>query len=123
MKKAGDIITALFRDRFGPEFLETARSNAGLFSSWKKIVAEVWPRSPGAEHDDIPAAAVHSEIRELEKGVLLVETDHPGWTLQLKTKQSELLSAVQRRYPELGIQKIVFRLSRQPMPVKSQNKG
>ena len=115
MRKAGDIVTALFRDRFGPDFLETARSNASLFSSWNKIVAEVWPREPDSEQrqDDIPAVAAHSQIRELENSILLVEADHPGWIQILQTKQGELLSAVQHRYPELGISAIAFRLSRQ----------
>ena len=115
MRKAGDIIMAMFRDRFGPEFMETARSTAGLFSSWTQVVAEVWSRDRGrTEPGDIPAAAVHSRIRELERGVLLVEADHPGWIQILQTKQAELLSVVQRRYPGQGIRGIAFRLSREP---------
>lgn len=120
MRKAGDIVTDLFREQFGPEFMETARSTAGLFSSWKKIAAEVWPSyavpDTGKKNEDIPAAAVHSQIKDLEKGVLLVEADHPGWIQILQTKQGELLSAVQRRYPELNIRGLAFRLSRAPVP-------
>ena len=114
MRKAGDILTALFRDRFGPEFLENARANVDLFSSWKDIVASVWPQSleNGQRQDDIPAAAVHSHVGELENGVVLVEADHPGWIQILQTKQSELLSTVQRKYPELKIRAIAFRLGR-----------
>ena len=113
MRKAGDIVTALFRD-FGPGFMETARSSAGLFSSWEKVVTEVWRRPFGTENDEIPAAAVHSRIHELERGVLLVEADHPGWIQILQMKQNELLLAVQRRYPDLEIRGIAFRLSREP---------
>ena len=113
MRKAGDVVTSLFRNQFGAEFLENACSNADLFSSWQKIAAEVWPRNPGAEKEDVPAAASHSQIKELDKGVLLIEADHPGWIQILQTKQSQLLSAVQRRYPNLGIRAIAFRLSRQ----------
>jgi len=118
MRKAGEIISELFRERFGAEFMETARSTAGLFSSWTQVVAEVWFRTArtienGSE--DIPAAAVHSRIRELERGVLLVEADHPGWIQILQTKQAALLSAVQRRYPDLDIRAIAFRLSREPL--------
>ena len=109
MRKAGDIVSALFREQFGSEFMETARSTAGLFSSWVQVVAEAWPQGGSA---DLPAAAVHSRIRELERGMLLVEADHPGWIQILQTKQGELLSSVQRRYPELNIQGIAFRLSR-----------
>ena len=114
MRKAGDIISALFKERFGPEFMETARSTAGLFSSWSQVVTEAWPRTAGGEQkeDDIPAAAVHSRIQELERGVLFVEADHPGWIQILQTKQQELLSAVRRRYPELDIRAIAFRLSK-----------
>ena len=96
--------------------METAHSTNGLFSSWSQIVAKVWPRSFDADEQkaqDVPAAAVHSRIRELERGVLLVEADHPGWIQILQTKQRELLSAVQRRYPELNIRGIAFRLSRE----------
>ena len=114
MRKAGDIVAALFREKFGPDFMETARTSASLFSSWEQIAAEVWPRTIDQGKGDIPAAAVHSRIRELERGVLLVEADHPGWIQMLQTKQADLLSAVQRRYPDLEIRGIAFRLSREP---------
>jgi hypothetical protein len=58
--------------------------------------------------------AVHSGIYELEHGVLLVEADHPGWVQTLQTKQKELLLTVQKKYPELKIQGIAFRLARKP---------
>ena len=114
MRKAGDIITDLFKNQFGKDFVETARSSAELFNSWEKIVCEVWPRRADQE-GDIPAAAVHSGIRELERGVLLVEADHPGWIQILQTKQAELLKAVQRRFSELDIRGLAFTLSRGPL--------
>ena len=109
MRKAGDILTSLFKDHFGQNFLETARSNAELFTSWEKIVYEVW------QSEDIPAAAIHSRIRELERGILLVEADHPGWIQILQIKQAELLKAVQRNCPELDVRGIAFMLSREPL--------
>ena len=66
---------------------------------------DAWPQS---------AAALHSRIHELQKGVLLVEADHPGWIQILQTGQAELLLSVQRRYPELEVREIAFRLSREP---------
>ena len=120
MRKAGDIITELFRKNFGLEFTGTVRFNAGIFSSWTRIVAAVWSQIPfaegkntRAEPDDIPAVAEHSRIGELERGVLLVEADHPGWIQILQTKQGELLSEVQKRYPDMDIRSIAFRLSRE----------
>ena len=117
MRKAGDIVSTLFKEKFGPDFMETARSTAGLFSSWTQVVAEVW--SQGKE--DIPAAAVHSRIQELERGVLLVEADHPGWIQILQTKQQELLAVVRRKYPKMDIRAIAFRLNRKAMPVDSRH--
>ena len=124
MRKAGEILKELFNEQFGPQFMETARSTASLFSSWPRVVAEVWPPSDKAPHEaeggngksgfDVPAVAVHSKIAEMEKGVLLVEADHPGWIQILQTKQVELLSAVQRLYPQQEIRAIAFRLSRKP---------
>ena len=121
MRKAGDIVTALFKAQYGPAFMETAQSNAFLFSSWNEVVAEVWPLGIDQKKEDVPAAAVHSRIRELERGVLLVEADHPGWIQLLQTKQADLLSTVQRRYPELGIRLIAFRLSREPLQYPGHN--
>ena len=121
MRKAGEIISELFRENFGLEFTETAHFTVGLFSSWTRIVTEVWPRSFSADEkkadlgpQDIPVVAAHSRIRELERGVLLIEADHPGWIQILQTKQGELLFAVQKRYPQMDIRGITFRLSRAP---------
>jgi hypothetical protein len=113
MRKAGDIISGLFKQRFGEGFMENARLSSELFNSWEKTVCQVWPHGEDQRNDDIPAAAVHSRIRELERGVLFVEADHPGWIQILQTKQSELLLAIQRRCPKLDIRGIAFRLSRE----------
>jgi hypothetical protein len=114
MRKAGDIISGLFKQRFGEDFMENARLSAELFNSWEKTVCQVWPRGEDQKSEDIPAAAVHSRIKELERGVLFVEADHPGWIQILQTKQAELLLAIQRRCPKLDIRGIAFRLSKEP---------
>ena len=115
MRRAGDILTELFRERFGRDFEEASRSGAGLFSSWDKIAAEVWPREEEA------LAAVHSQIRELERGVLLIEADHPGWVQILQTKKAEILSSVRRHYPDMDIKSLSFRLAREPWPSPGLN--
>jgi len=95
--------------------METAMSSAELFSTWEKIVSEVWPHGADHKKEDIPAAAVHSKIRGLEHGVLLVEADHPGWIQILQTRQVELLKTVQKRHTELDVRGIAFTLSRVPL--------
>jgi hypothetical protein len=111
MRKAGDILSSLFNEKFDPVFLKKARTTAGLFTSWEDITREVSHET----HDvGIASAAAHSRIAELEHGILLIEADHPGWRQILQTKQSQLLNTVRRRYSELEIRGIVFRLSRDP---------
>jgi predicted nucleic acid-binding Zn ribbon protein len=111
MRKAGEIISLLLKQRFGVDFVDNARSSSELFNSWERTVCQVWSRGNDQE-EDIPAAAVHSRIKELERGVLIVEADHPGWIQILQTKQAELLQAIQYRYPRQDIRGIAFRLSK-----------
>jgi len=108
----------MFRQRFGEDFVDNAKSSAELFNSWEKIVCQVWPQGEDRKNEDIPAAAVHSRIKELERGVLIVEADHPGWIQILQTKQAELLLAIQRHCPKMDIRGIAFRLSREALSTK-----
>ena len=92
MKTAGDILSVLFDERF----MEKARGYSELFDSWTDIT----------EKNGIAAASAHSRIKDLDRGILLVETDHPGWKQILQTKQSKLLNDYRRRFPDLGISAI-----------------
>jgi len=118
MRKAGEIISFLFKQRFDKDFVDNAKSSSELFNSWEKIVCQVWPHGDVQINEDTPAAAVHSRIKELERGVLIVEADHPGWIQILQTKQVELLQAIQNKCPKLNIRGIAFRLSRETFPPK-----
>ena len=105
VNKAGDLLSSLFREQFDPETLENARITAGLFSSWAITAKEA----------NIPAASDHCRIRDLERGVLLMEAEHPGWVQLLQTKQNLLLKSFQKKFPELKIQGISFCLSKTPI--------
>jgi hypothetical protein len=102
MKKAGDLLTSFFDERL----IKTAREYSELFSSWQSIAGE--------------KIADHSRIRELERSILLVEADHPGWIQILQTREKDLLNTIQRRFPEQNITGISFRLSRDPGPGQLQ---
>jgi hypothetical protein len=98
MKKVGDILSVFF----DADTLEKARGYGNLFSCWESLTAKC----------GFPQAAAHSRITGLEKSLLLVEADHPGWVQILQTKQKELLEEVQKRFPGFFITGIVLRLSR-----------
>jgi hypothetical protein len=114
MRKAGDILSAIFNERFDPGFLEKAKTMSGLFSSWEAVTTEA----------GISAAAAHSRVAEHERGIVLVEADHPGWVQILQTKQSRLLEIFQIRYgKELEIRGIGFRLSRGPIDTAQRSEA
>ncbi|MCL2831992.1 MAG: DUF721 domain-containing protein [Treponema sp.] len=106
VRKAGDLLTSLFSERFDRETLENARISAELFSnSW----------AAAAKQAQISAACDHCRIRELERGILVIEAEHPGWVQILQTKQKYLLGIFQKKFPELKIQGLSFCLSREPI--------
>lgn len=84
--------------------LKSAEQMGKLFSS--SVWAELLDRC------NLSQGVSHSRVAELEKSVLLVEADHPGWIQLLQTKQTDLLNAVRRRFPEITFTGISFRLSR-----------
>jgi hypothetical protein len=96
MKTAGDVLSALFDERF----VKKAHNYSKFFDSWKDITAK----------NGIPAAADHSRIKDLDRGIILLETDHPGWKQILQIKQSKLLNDFCRRFPELDISGISLML-------------
>lgn len=96
MKTAGDIISALFDERF----VKKAQGFSKFFDSWTDIT----------EKNGIASAADHSKIKELDKGIVLIEIDHPGWKQILQTKQSKLLNDFRYRFPELEISGISLML-------------
>jgi len=89
MKTAGDILSALFDE----QFMKKAQKYSKFFDSWRDITAK----------NGIAAAADHSHIKDLDRGLLLIEMDHPGWKQILQTKQSKLLNDFRIRFPELDI--------------------
>jgi hypothetical protein len=107
MKKAGDFL-ASFLDT---NLMEKAAGYSKLFSSWPGIAEEI----------KMPSLSDHSWIRELDKTVLLIEADHPGWIQLLQTQQGKLLNALRRRFPQENLSGISFRLSKEgPRPIPAE---
>jgi hypothetical protein len=89
MKTAGNILSALFDERF----VQKAQGYSKLFDSWADITAK----------NGMPSAAGHSRVKDIEKGILIIEMDHPGWKQILQTKQSKFLNDFRYRFPDLEI--------------------
>jgi hypothetical protein len=98
MKQIGEALSTLFDERL----MKKARGYSRLFASWSELT----------EKNGIAAAADHSRIKELDRGILRIEADHPGWIQILQTKEHRLLDELCRRFPGLNISGISLVLSR-----------
>ena len=98
MKKAGDLLSVIIDDKMPGK----AKAYSKLFSAWEQLTKK----------HGITAAAAHSRIQDLRRGILLVEADHPGWIQILQTKEHLLLSDLQRMFSDIGITGIVLKLSK-----------
>jgi predicted nucleic acid-binding Zn ribbon protein len=98
IKKIGDILREYLMDR-GWDAEDPA---SAAFLRWQRIAG-----------DEI---AAHSHPIELEKGVLIVEADHPGWIQTIGLRKTELLAALKMAAPEAGIADIRVRLARSGAP-------
>ena len=96
MKRAGDVLTALFDEGF----LKKAQSYSAMFSCWKDLT----------QKNGIADAADHSWIKSMERGLVWIEVDHPGWKQIIQTKENKLLSDFCRRFPEMNISGISISL-------------
>ena len=98
MTRVGDILTVLFDE----EFAKKAGNYSNLFSCWKDLT----------EKNGIPAAADHSWIKSLDRGLVWIEVDHPGWKQILQTKESKLLHDFRYRFPDMDISALSISLCR-----------
>ncbi len=73
---------------------------------------DAWPSLVGTRF------ASHSHVVDIDKGLLIVEAEHPGWIQLLQMRQSKILEDAVRRYPELGLRGIAFKLASQAEKVK-----
>ncbi len=93
MDKAEDILRRLF----GRYVEDDERGLVSFFSQWQDLVGT-----------DV---AAHAEPIDIKNEALHLRVDHPAWLQRLHAKQSDILLAVQQRFPNLNIQQIHFRLA------------
>lgn len=90
-------VSTLLSAFFDANKLKKGERYSDFFSSWPDLVGS--------------RLAAHSRIADVDKGFLVIEAEHPGWIQLLQIRQSSILSDIARRYPELALRGIVFRLS------------
>ena len=90
-------VSSLLSSFFNDDKLRRGELYSDFFNSWSSLVGS--------------RLAAHSKVADVEKGMLVVEAEHPGWIQLLQLRQSGILDEAARRYPELGLKGIAFRLS------------
>ena len=90
-------VSSLLSSFFNEEKQRQGERYSGFFASWPSIVG--------------PRLAAHSRVLDIDKGLLVIEAEHPGWIQLLQLRQSSILEDASRRYPELALRGIAFRLS------------
>ena len=89
-----------------------------ICSAWKKVVSGVHSSKHESENSEkrIPIGerlAGNTRVIDLKNGVLLVETDHPGWIQYLKMYQKFILTGLKMNLPNLKITSLAFRVTGQ----------
>ena len=87
-----------------------------ICSVWKKVVSGVRSAKHDGEDSEkrMPLGerlAGNTRVIDLKNGVLLIETDHPGWIQYLRMYQKFILKGLQMNSPDLKITNLAFRVA------------
>ncbi len=91
-RKAADLVSALFDGMMNKEM----NQSMSFIRGWKSVVGD--------------KLAAHSKIIDLDRGSIIVEVDHPGWSQQILLQKKRIVSSLSRSFPELQIQNIQIRV-------------
>ena len=87
-----------------------------ICSVWKKVVSGVRSMKHDGEDSEkrMPLGerlAGNTRVVDLKNGVLLIETDHPGWIQYLKMYQKFIITGLKMNLPDIKITTLAFRVA------------
>lgn len=88
---AGETISKLFSALENEKF-EQANS---FLKNWETIVGERF--------------SSHSRVIDVNKGCIIVEVDHPGWSQQIQFVKKRVIKELRENFPELDIKTLAIR--------------
>ncbi|MCD6120805.1 MAG: DUF721 domain-containing protein [Spirochaetales bacterium] len=88
MEKAGNILKKYFETLN----IDKKTGSVSLFRGWNAIVDS--------------GLASHSEVIEIEKSIIFIRVDHPGWAQTIAFKKKNILKKIKKKYPDLDIKDI-----------------
>ncbi len=95
---AADVVSKFFTN------LEANQIENGnkILKYWRIVVESIYGNGK--------KLAAHSKVVDFKNGILLIETDHPGWTQLLHTSQNYILKGLKKYIPEIDVRSLAFRL-------------
>ena len=89
-----------------------------LPSLWRKVVSRIKSTAENSEREDLinkrmplgERLASNTRVLDLKNGVLIIESDHPGWIQYLKFYQNFIIKGLKMENPDLKISSLAFRL-------------
>jgi hypothetical protein len=91
-RKASDVINCFFGG-FSASDMKTANS---FISSWNECVG--------------PRISSHSKVIDVDRGMIIVEVDHPGWSQQLLLDKKRIIKTLATSFPALEITNLSIRV-------------
>lgn len=80
--------------------------NNKFYSAWKTVITKI---NRAGDENFGQKLYEHSSIVDVKNGVLLIETDHPGWSQMMQFYTKFILKGLKMYVPETRIEGIVFR--------------
>lgn len=114
-RSANDIMT----DIFSNISVEKINNSINIINGWKSVISSIKSNNNKNIGEYLTA---HSRVIDLKNGVLLVETDHPGYIQTLKMYNSYILKGLNSKYSELNIKSLSFRLKGSNLELKNIEK-
>lgn len=98
------------------ENIDNKNKPVQMINAWKQVVSSIYENGP--------QMADHSRLVDYKNGVLLVETDHSGWTQLLQLNSKYILKGLRMKFPDLEIKSLQYRLCGQDfvLPDKIEKK-
>jgi len=107
IKRTEDLIRNFYSNIDMSKFQEYSN----LKNKFQEILCKI--KEKNAEGEYYNAGEVikdHCKIVDFKNGMILIETDHPGWTQKLQFHKNFILTGLKNAFPELKIKSLSFRL-------------
>lgn len=115
MKKAADLIGRVL-DSMQDDKIQQA---SGFLNKWKSVIEEVFPNHNN--ETDSPPILNHVRVLDVDKGIVHIEVDHPGWIQTMQFKRKQVVYKLQKAFPVLEIRTLAFHLAGDTIYNSSKN--